>query len=104
LKRLDLAGQFDTIVTAADVPVSKPDPAPYRLTMERLAAQTGRPVRGVAVEDSPAGIQAAHEAGLKVLAVTHTHPASELFAADRIIDNFESLPSGEVLALIGGAS
>jgi HAD superfamily hydrolase (TIGR01509 family) len=48
--------RFATVVCAEDAPVKKPDPQAYRIVLERLhtpAAAT------VAIEDSPAGLQAA---------------------------------------------
>lgn len=56
---------FDgTLVSADDTPVSKPDPAPYRLAMQRLGVEDG-----LAIEDTPSGIASAKGAGLHVLAV-----------------------------------
>lgn len=69
------------VVTASDVPVGKPDPAPYRLAAERLGL---RPSDCLAVEDAPAGITSARAAGCRTLAVATTHPASGL-AADAVV-------------------
>lgn len=88
LERLGLSDLFSTIVTAADVPASKPDPACYRLARERLALAAGRrpeQMRGVAVEDTPAGIRSARGAGLSTLAVATTHPPETLREADRVV-------------------
>ena len=65
------------MVTADDVEVGKPDPAPYRLAAYRLGIE---PSRCLVVEDAPAGITSAQAAGCSTLAVTTTHPASELDA------------------------
>lgn len=59
---------FDVVVTGDDVPVTKPDPAPYLHALRLLgvsAAQT------VACEDSPTGIASARAAGIAVVAVPH---------------------------------
>ncbi len=89
---------FREIVSADDVPRSKPDPQCYRLAYERLArAFPGRiedPGRCLAIEDTPAGIRAAKGARLVVLAVTHTHPASELSGADHRVDSLEEVRFG----------
>ncbi len=76
LEATALAGAFEVIVTAADVPASKPDPACYRLAIDRLrthhAGRTIRAARSLAIEDTAAGIEAARGAGLRVAAVATT--------------------------------
>jgi sugar-phosphatase len=76
------------LVTAEDTPRGKPDPAGYLLAAERLGIPPGE---CVAIEDSPAGVRAARDAGMEVIAVTNTHPASELGEADAVIDSLTSL-------------
>ena len=53
------------------------------------------------IEDAPAGIQAAHAAGMKVLAVTTTHSASELKEADYCVEDLRQikLVVGSTLAI-----
>lgn len=84
--KLDIADAFHAIVTAEDTRVSKPDPAPYRLTKERLGITCG-----MVIEDTPAGIASAKGAGLQVLAVTNSYPADALAQADTIVDSLEGL-------------
>ena len=84
--KLGVADAFDTIVTAEDTPISKPDPAPYRLTKQRLGI-----TNGLVIEDTPAGIASAKGAGLKVLAVTNSYDRSYLTEADAIVDSLEEL-------------
>lgn len=86
LATLGLSDAFSVVVTAEDVEASKPDPACYRLTVERLGIEARR---GVAIEDTPAGIRAAKGAGLKVVAVTNSHGRDKLFGADRIVNTLE---------------
>ena len=81
---------FVTIVSAEDVTRGKPHPEGYRMALERLAAAMGRDMaaaRTVVAEDAPAGIEAAHAAGMKVLAVTSSYAAESLTAADRTVDS-----------------
>jgi len=66
LDRIGLAGAFDTIVTGSDVREGKPDPEIYLLAASRLAIE---PVRCLAIEDAPAGIESAHRAGMTCWAV-----------------------------------
>ena len=80
---------LQTIVAAEDVTRGKPDPEGYLRAREQLASLTGRdldPARCVVVEDSPAGIEAARGAGMKVLAVTNSYPRARLGAAHRVVD------------------
>jgi beta-phosphoglucomutase len=102
LDQLGLAGVFSTIVTAADVAASKPDPACYRLARERLAHAAGQApdqIRGVAVEDTPAGIRAARGAGLATLAVATTHPPVTLREAHRVVDRLLDITADELLRM-----
>lgn len=96
LEQLFLSGVFDVIVTADDVPASKPDPASYLLTAKRLAEtfpslEPPVPSSMLAIEDTPAGIASARGAGLKVLAVTNSYPAEKLTAASSIVDSLASV-------------
>lgn len=91
---LGLRGAFDVIVAADDVARSKPDPESYLKAVQRLQGVVGgsvRPARCVAVEDTPAGIQAARGAALKVIAVTNSFPAEKLTDADLIVGSLEGL-------------
>ncbi len=67
LRALGLAGAFDLIATADDVSATKPDPEVYRLVTGALGVP---PAESLAIEDSPAGVEAAQAAGLACLAVT----------------------------------
>lgn len=85
LAALGIAACFAEKVTADDVPASKPDPASYRLCVERLAARfPGRgiaPAACVAIEDTADGIASARGAGIPVVAVATNLPAARLRAA-----------------------
>jgi len=72
----------DILVTADDVRHGKPDPEPYRRGAELLKAN---PADCVVIEDAPAGIRSARSAGMKVISLPTTYPASELHEADVII-------------------
>ncbi|HUS47633.1 MAG TPA: HAD-IA family hydrolase, partial [Phycisphaerae bacterium] len=75
----------------------------YDLARRRLAAATGRAItarRCVAVEDSPAGIEAAKAAGMKVLAVTNSYPASALKAADRVVGSLKDVTTAALEKLL----
>lgn len=69
------------MVTAEDVAVGKPDPAPYVLAAELLDVPVGE---CVVVEDAPAGVQAGRAAQMRVVAVTGTC-APELLAEATVV-------------------
>ena len=104
LRMISLAGFFDCLVTADDVAASKPDPASYRLAVEHL--QLLFPAAGitasqtVAIEDTPAGIQSAKGAGLQVLAVTNSYPATALTAANRVVAALSGINVEELRQLV----
>ncbi|MHC4994830.1 MAG: HAD family hydrolase [Planctomycetota bacterium] len=79
---------FAHIITAEDVQRSKPDPESYALAAARLGV---KPAEALAIEDTPAGLRSAVDAGLKTLALTHTHSANSLGAADRVIDSLQGV-------------
>jgi sugar-phosphatase len=81
------------ILYAGDVGRGKPDPEGYLAAAARLRAD---PAEALVVEDAPQGLQAGRAAGAATIGVTTTHPASELAAADMVIDTLEPLP--ELLA------
>ncbi|MEN8254531.1 MAG: HAD family phosphatase [Verrucomicrobiota bacterium] len=89
LKNLGIDNSFSVIVTAEDTEKSKPDPAPYQLTLEKLGIED--PATAIAIEDTPAGIISAKGAGLKVLAVTTSHDRDYLHEADAVTDSLENV-------------
>jgi len=104
LHMLSLSDAFDCMVTAEDVAASKPDPASYRLAVQRLQhcfpAAGITPATTVAIEDTPAGIHSAKGADLKVLAVTNSYPAVELTAADRVVATLSGISVEELRRLV----
>jgi sugar-phosphatase len=69
-------------VTADDVNDGKPHPEPYLKGAELLGID---PNQCLVIEDAPAGIQAAHAAGMKVIGMASTYKAEELSQADAVI-------------------
>lgn len=70
------------MVPADDVTRGKPDPEPYLKAAQLLGAE---PKECLVIEDAPAGIRAGRAAGMKVIAITSTYPASELTEADAVV-------------------
>jgi HAD superfamily hydrolase (TIGR01509 family) len=87
---------FRVIVAAEDVRRCKPDPEGYLLGLERLGAL---PERSVVIEDSPAGIDAARAAGLRVIGVAHSTALSELHRADLAVPRIADLDADRVMAV-----
>jgi beta-phosphoglucomutase len=95
LSRLGVAGLFLHIVTAGDVRKGKPDPEGYLLAYRKLSlsrpSTLTAPGKCLAVEDTPAGVEAAKRAGLSVLAVTGSYAAAELSGADHVADSLANV-------------
>jgi len=77
------------VVYAGDVSRGKPDPEGYLTAARRLGVD---PAEALVVEDSPPGIEAGRAAGAATVAVTSTHAAGEVAAADVVISSMEVLP------------
>ncbi len=78
LHRAQLAQHFAVIVAGDDIKASKPQPDGYLLAVERLNQQnpslTAQASDCLAIEDTPAGIEAAKRAGMQVVGVANTYP------------------------------
>ncbi len=74
LRRLAIADHFSATCSGQEVAHGKPDPAIFLVTAERLGVPPGA---CVAVEDSVAGVQAARNAGMRVIAVPAAHMRHE---------------------------
>jgi sugar-phosphatase len=76
------------LVCADDITRGKPDPEGYLVAAEQLGR---RPDGCVVIEDTPAGIEAARNAGMRVVAVVGTYPPDTLGSADLIVARLASL-------------
>lgn len=107
LRQAGLATRFKAIVTAEDVAASKPDPEGYRVALALLNTEPPLPERlvhpheAVAIEDSPAGLEAAAAAGLATVGVAQTYDAAELAAADRVIGSVAEITPEKLRLWIG---
>ncbi len=84
-------GDFDVVVSAADVPAGKPDPAAYEWALKELGEIAAE---CIAVEDNAGGAQAAAAAGITCVAFPNENTAGLDFgsakpAGDRL--NFDRL-------------
>lgn len=97
LHRIGLEKAFVEIISAEDVVHGKPNPEVF----EKAAARLGvTPARSIVFEDAHVGIEAAHAAGMKVVAVATTHPLDQLLAADLVVRRLDELTVEQVTALL----
>ncbi len=78
LEALQLTEVFPTVVVSDDAPPGKPDPAPYKLGLERVGVTSHE---AIAFEDSTTGIHSAVAAGIYTIGVASTHNPELLLAA-----------------------
>jgi HAD superfamily hydrolase (TIGR01509 family) len=102
LKHGGLTRHFDLIVSAEDVTHGKPHPEPFLKALDLINSArrlTVEPPECLVIEDSIHGVEAAHKAGMRCLAVTNSYTNDQLSAADMVtgslggvsIDQLESL-------------
>lgn len=87
---------FNIIVDDTDVKKGKPDPEIYLATAKKLHMN---PADCIVFEDSLSGVQAALNAGMKVIAITTTHTKEELSNANHVVDDFTEV-SADTLSFI----
>ena len=73
------------LVTSDDVTHGKPHPQPYLKGAEELGFD---PHDCLVIEDAPAGIEAAHAAGMKVIGFASTYTPEKLAEADAVVSTF----------------
>ena len=98
-----LRSYFTAIASASDGVRGKPAPDLYLLAIAKLQSRLPNPFDPrscIAIEDSRWGLEAAHQAGLRCVAVTHTYPAGDLGRADLIVDTLSDLTLSKIEALI----
>ena len=105
MEGLNIRHYFDSIVSADDVRISKPDPETYLQCASQLNMA---PADCIVFEDSPKGVEAAKRAGMQALVLTTMHSADEfrgydnvLFCTDNYLDpRISALLKEERMALI----
>lgn len=86
------------VVTADDVSVGKPDPAPYLRGAELIGHPPGR---CLVVEDAPAGVTSARAAGCPVIGVLTTHSTLDAPTVTSLADISFTLVDGGIRVSIG---
>jgi HAD superfamily hydrolase (TIGR01509 family) len=93
---------FRVIVSAEDVPRSKPYPDPFLKALELLNVPAIDPIDAsecLVIEDSIHGIRASHQAGMRCLAVTNSYPRAKLSDAQLVVDSLAELSLKDVEAM-----
>jgi sugar-phosphatase len=76
------------MICAEDLSRGKPDPEGYLTAAMRL----GQPPKDcIVIEDAPAGIEAAHNAGMRAIAIAATYQAEQLSAAELVVERLADL-------------
>ncbi|MBN1341483.1 MAG: HAD family phosphatase [Phycisphaerae bacterium] len=98
VSELGVADLLAATTDASDVRRGKPDPEVFLLAADRMGVA---PARCIVIEDAHHGIEAAHRAGMKAVALTSTHPPCQLGDADLVVSRLGDVsPEGlaELLA------
>ena len=83
----NIRAYFQVLVSANGKP-SKPDPWVFQYAAHQISVL---PEDCWVVEDAVTGVEAAHRAGMRCLAVTTTNTAKALCAADIVVDRLDQL-------------
>ena len=104
LAKLGLRELFAVLATADDCQRSKPDPEVFRVALARLQQHPvshGEPLTAaqcLVIEDAPAGVVAAHAAGMKSLALTHSRKLEELRHSEWVCAEFAEVDLARIAA------
>jgi beta-phosphoglucomutase len=96
LNKIPIRNDFDEIVNSSMVSKPKPNPQIFLKAAELLNMA---PSNCVVFEDSLAGIKAANDAGMKVVAITTGHKAEDLHPVDLVINDYTELTAQKLAAL-----
>lgn len=77
LRALGLTDGFKLVVSAIELPRSKPDPLPYREALRRLDLD---PAQVIGFEDSVSGLKAGVDAGLAMVGITTGLSAAQMLS------------------------
>ncbi len=97
LEVIGLGDFFSVIVSADDATHGKPHPEIFLNAAKKLNLP---PEQCIVIEDTQVGVDAAHAGGMKVIAVTTTHPRDTFNNTDRIVDRLDELAIDELRALV----
>lgn len=99
LRHLKWTHLFNPVIASDSVTKGKPDPEGYIRAYEGLVERIDGVLLSeevIAIEDSPRGIVAAKEAGLRCLAVKNSFTSGELGHADWVVDSLADVDVTEL--------
>ncbi|WP_273940675.1 HAD family hydrolase [Kutzneria chonburiensis] len=87
--------RFDVVITKSAGLAKKPAPDAYLAALDKLGATAAE---AIAFEDSPIGIRAARQAGIRCVAVPNAVTENfDLTIADLVLDRIDAVPLAELL-------
>jgi len=94
-KALSIGDYFESVTTGEEVEFKKPNPRIFEIATEKLGAD---PSECLVIEDSVAGVEAAHLAGMKVIAFARNekHKATLLKEADLVVNDFTEISVDDI--------
>ncbi len=93
---------FCAIISAEDVAHGKPHPEPFLRACERIGnclEEQIEPAECLVIEDSIHGVEAAHRAGMRCVAVTNSYPKAQLSKADLVLTTLAGFSLEEAKSL-----
>jgi len=98
LRSLERESHFAARITGHDVTRGKPDPQVFLLACERLNVS---PAHCAVIEDAPAGVDAAHAAGMLAIGLVSTgRTIQDLAHADLVVASLRDLSAGVIAKLM----
>ncbi len=97
IELLRLEPYLNAAVSGEDAPQGKPAPDIFLAAARALELA---PVNCVVIEDAVAGVQAAHAAGMRCVAVTNGLPNPNLAIADRVVLTLEDVTVAQMTELV----
>lgn len=97
LDRLKIRPLFDAVIDASEVRKGKPNPEIYLQAARKVGCHAEA---CVVFEDSPAGIQAGLNAGMKVIGVATTLPRARLKGTALVVKNLREVTASSLAKLI----
>ena len=97
LDNFEIRKYFTSVISGGELPESKPNPAIYLISAERLGA---KPENCCVLEDTTNGILAAKRAGMYCIAFHNPHSGEQdLSLADRVVEKIAEIEVEELLSL-----
>lgn len=97
LTKFEFMQFFQCILSGAELPASKPDPAIYRLAAEKLGFA---PSECAVIEDAAAGIASAKDAGAYCIAYDNPNSGpQDLSRADRIVSSISDISAEDIIRI-----